>query len=109
MRVELYRRISALKSVKERDELIAELTDAYACVPTELKNLLNVGLIKNLAAAHNASVVTLLRSGAKIEFSDVKDIPLGFEKFGGCFNAVKTPVVVFENVKALLRYLTEER
>ncbi len=109
VRVELYRRISALKSVKERDELIAELTDAYARVPTELKNLLNVGLIKNLAAAHNASVVTLLRSGAKIEFSDVKDIPLGFEKFGGCFNAVKTPVVVFENVKALLRYLTEEQ
>ncbi len=105
VRIEIYRRISSLGSVAERDALLNELKDAYETVPTEVKNLANVGLIKNLAATHNAVTVTLLRSGAKIEFADVKDIPEGFEKFGGCFNAVKAPVIVFESVKNLMKYL----
>ena len=105
VRIELYRRISTLSTVKERDALLKELADAYETVPTEIKNLCNVGLIKNLAAKHNATAVTLLRSGAKIEFSDVKDIPPDFEKFGGCFNAVKTPLIIFENIKSLAGYL----
>ena len=105
VRIELYRRISVLKSLKERDELFAELKDAFGSVPTEVKNLCTVGLIKNLAARHNAATVTLLRSGAKVEFTDAEDIPEGFEKFGGCFNATRTPVVVFESVKSLLGYL----
>ena len=108
VRVELYRRISALKSVRERDELYAELKDAYVTVPAEIKNLCNVGLMKNLAAKLNASGVTLLRSGAKIEFSDVHDIPDGFEKFGGCFNASKTPVIVFDSTKSLFKFLQEK-
>ena len=105
VRIELYRRISALKTPDERDKLLAELKDAYESVPTELKNLANVGLIKNLASSMNATAVTLLRSGAKIEFSDVKDIKPGFEEFGGCLNAVKAPIVVFDSVKSLMKYL----
>ncbi|MCH5160818.1 MAG: transcription-repair coupling factor, partial [Clostridiales bacterium] len=105
VRIELYRRISTMSTVKERDALLKELADAYETVPTEIKNLCNVGLIKNLAAKHNATAVTLLRSGAKIEFADVKDIPPDFEKFGGCFNAVKTPLIIFENIKSLAGYL----
>lgn len=106
VRVELYRRISGLKSLAERDALLSELKDAYAKVPTELKNLANVGMLKNLAAAYNASVVTLLREGAKIEFSDIKDIPDGFEKFGGVLNAVKSPIIVFDSVRSLTGWLT---
>jgi len=105
MRIELYRRISLLKSEKEREELLNKLKDAYENVPTEIKNLANVGLIKNLAAAVNATSVTLLRSGAKIEFADIKDVKGGFEKFGGVFSAVKAPLVVFDSVKNLLRWL----
>ena len=105
MRVELYRRISGLKSLAERDALLAELKDAFVKVPQELKNLATVGMLKNLAATHNASIVTLLRAGAKIEFSDVKDIPDGFEKFGGVLNAVKSPIVVFDSVKSLTAWL----
>lgn len=107
-RIEIYRRISQLKTLKERDALLAEIKDAYVKVPIEIKNLANVGLIKNLAAAHNAATVTLLRSGAKIEFSDVKDIPSDFEKCGGCFNAVKTPVILFDSVRSLLMWLVAE-
>lgn len=106
VRVELYRRISQLKSEDERSELLRDLKDSYDSVPTEIKNLTTVGLIKNLSAALGASTVTLLRSGAKIEFADVKDIPSGFEKSGGVLNAVKTPVVVFDSVKSLLGWLT---
>ena len=106
MRVELYKRISRLKTEAERDELLNGLKDAYETVPAEIKNLANVGLIKNLASAMNAATVTLLRSGAKIEFTDVQDIKDGFEKFGGTFSAVKTPIIVFDSVKSLLRYVT---
>ncbi|MCH5155639.1 MAG: DEAD/DEAH box helicase [Clostridiales bacterium] len=105
MRVELYKRISRLQSEGERDELLNGLKDAYETVPVEIKNLANVGLIKNLASAMNAATVTLLRSGAKIEFNDVQDIKDGFEKFGGTFSAVKTPIIVFDSVKNLLRYV----
>ena len=107
MRIEIYGRISRLKSVAERDELLHQLKDAYETVPTEIKNLANVGLMKNLAAEMNASIVTLLRSGAKIEFTDVKDVPNDFERFGGCLTAVKAPILVFENVKSLMRFMTE--
>lgn len=109
MRVELYRRISGLKTERERDELLFRLKDAFENVPTEIKNLALVGLVKNLASEMNASTVTLLRSGAKIEFADVQDIRNGFEKFGGVLNAVKTPTVVFDSVKSLVRWLVGEQ
>lgn len=105
MRVELYKRISQLKTERERDELLSGLKDAYESVPTELKNLANVGLIKNLAYDLNAVSVTLLRSGAKIEFCDIKDVRPGFESFGGTLNAVKSATVVFDSVRSLLKYL----
>ncbi|MDE7165275.1 MAG: DEAD/DEAH box helicase [Clostridiales bacterium] len=107
MRVELYKRISQLKSERERDELLNGLKDAYETVPVELKNLANVGLIKNLASAMNASTVTLLRSGAKIEFEGVQDVKDGFEKYGGTFSAVKAPLIVFDSVKNLMKYVVE--
>ena len=107
MRVELYKRISGLKSERERDELLAGLKDAYEVVPAEIKNLANVGLIKNLAAAMNATTVTLLRSGAKIEFDGVADVKDGFEKFGGTFSAVKAPIIFFDSVKNLLKYVAQ--
>ena len=108
VRVELYRRISSLHSVKERDDLFAELKDAYENVPVEIKNLANVGLIKNLAADMNAVTVTLLRSGGKIEFEKVDDIREGFEKFGGVLSAVKSPILVFDSVKSLMKYVTNK-
>lgn len=107
MRVELYRQISGLKTERQRDELLAGLKDAYSEVPTEIKNLANVGLIKNLAARLNATTVTLLRSGAKIEFANVRDVETGFERYGGTFNATRTPTVLFDNVRSLLRWLVE--
>ncbi len=106
VRVELYRRISSLKTEKERAELVAELKDGFGDAPKELVNLTVVGLMKNLAAAHNASVVTLLRSGAKIEFGDAKDIPDGFDRFGGVLNAVRSPIVVFDSVRSMHKWLT---
>lgn len=109
VRVELYRRISQLKSEKERSELLRGLKDSYDDVPTEIKNLTIVGLIKNLAAVLNATTVTLLRSGAKIEFADVKDIKQGFEKFGGTLSAVKAPIIVFDSIKSLMRWLTDDK
>lgn len=109
MRIELYKRISTLKSERERDELLSGLKDAYESVPAEIRNLAGVGLIKNLAADMNASAVTLLRSGAKIEFTDINDIKEGFEKFGGTLSAVRTPIIIFNDVKSLLKYLTAEK
>lgn len=105
MRVALYRRISRLKTIVERDVLLAELKDAYESVPTELRNLVDVGLIKNLAAELNATSVTLLRSGAKIEFADIKDVKAGFEKFGGTLGGRTAPTIVFDGLRALFAYL----
>lgn len=49
-RMEVYRKISALKTEEERCDLIDELIDRYGDVPVSLECLTKVGLLKNIAS-----------------------------------------------------------
>ncbi len=73
-RLELYSRISRLSSVLETDALIKDVRDIYGSVPSALKNLMYLALIKNLASGIGASSVTFKRLEGIISFDTVKEI-----------------------------------
>lgn len=50
--MELYRRISDIQTFKEKDELADEIIDRFGDIPEALINLMNIGLIKNIASKH---------------------------------------------------------
>ncbi|MFR7836150.1 MAG: DEAD/DEAH box helicase, partial [Ezakiella sp.] len=52
IRMELYRRISEIQTFKEKDELADEIIDRFGDIPEALINLMNIGLIKNIASKH---------------------------------------------------------
>ncbi len=74
-KLRVYKRISEVSSLAERDRLIDELSEVYGAVDAPLKNLISISLIKNLAALHGASRVVINKKGATISFysSDVVD------------------------------------
>jgi len=73
-RLELYSRISRLSSMLETDVLINDVKDIYGTVPSALKNLMYIALIKNLATGIGASSVTYKKLEGIITFDTVKDI-----------------------------------
>ncbi len=50
-RIVFYTKISEIKSLQERDEVLSSLVDAFGAVPIEVENLCLLALLRNLAAA----------------------------------------------------------
>ncbi len=67
-RMRLYQRIGALRNIKEREQLIKEVTDIYGDPPNSVQNLINSGMIRGLAANIGAEKVVMKQSGGAIEF-----------------------------------------
>lgn len=57
VKLELYKRIAALETEEERDDMEEELTDRFGDVPKTVENLLAVGLLK--ARAHGAYITEM--------------------------------------------------
>lgn len=109
MRMNIYRRVSELDSLKARANLMSDLQEGVGAIPPCVKNLITVGLCKNRARKIHATAVTLLKQGARIEFEDIEDVKLGYEKSGGVLNAQKKPIiVVFATVSDLMEYLLDD-
>ena len=66
-RMDLYRRIAAIASPEDADDLTDELTDRYGDVPGPVKALLDVALLR--AAAVNVSVTDVTQKGRQLLFS----------------------------------------
>jgi len=73
-RLEVYSRISTLSSVMEADVLMKDLRDIYGIVPTALKSLIYVALVKNLASKINATSVTFKKFEGIITFDKLIDV-----------------------------------
>ncbi len=50
IRIDLYRKISSIRSVEDKDEIYDELIDRFGELPKETENLLDVALIRSLAS-----------------------------------------------------------
>lgn len=73
-RLRVYSRISRVKDIVERNAVLADLADAYGKVPESVKNLVDLALIKNLAARIGASSVTMNKRNSSLGFDKVMDV-----------------------------------
>ena len=67
-KIRVYKRISEVTSVKERDELIAALSDVYGPVSAPLKNLIDIALLKSLAGEYDVEKIVATKKGAAFVF-----------------------------------------
>ena len=73
-RVKIYKRIAELQSVNEKKTLAADIAEAYGRIPYELDNLINVGLMKNLAAEIGVKKVVINGSGTGVYFYEASSL-----------------------------------
>ena len=66
-RMDLYRRIAALRTAEDRDELTDELLDRYGDLPPAVEALLSVALLR--AAAMERGITDITQKGRQLVFS----------------------------------------
>ena len=73
-KIEVYKKIAAIKNIEDYRELIDELIDRFGDIPKEVENLLDISYIKNMASRLN--IKNISQSGHKIilEFNTLEAI-----------------------------------
>ncbi len=69
-RVEFYKRMATLASYADYEDFLKEMKDIYGVLPRSVENLINVGLIKNLAKKIGAVKVVATAEGIGLHFDD---------------------------------------
>lgn len=122
-KLDIYKRIAGIESVKERDDMKDELLDRFGSVPESVENLLRIALIR--VAAHKLYLTEVKGKNEKIQFQfrpDAKIDPAGIPKLNAkykdkmSFAAYGTPTLTIRYKKTglvekdakLLLDLTEE-
>ncbi|HKL94384.1 MAG TPA: TRCF domain-containing protein, partial [Clostridia bacterium] len=67
-KLRIYKRISAIMTIAERNSLIKELTEVYGDVDAPLRNLMGIALIKNLSRGLDVKRVVAGKSGVGVNF-----------------------------------------
>ncbi len=108
-KLEIYRRIAALLSEEEKEDLIDELIDRYGDLPKEMEPLLEVASLRILA--HSADVVSVEQKGRDLIFtmyekarSNPQKIPDMLKKYHGdlTFKMESPPFFVYYKKKRSL-------
>lgn len=68
-KLRIYKRISNLTSLREREDLENELTEIYGKIDAPIRNLMNIALIKNLAKGNDIKSVIVNKKGIGINFA----------------------------------------
>ncbi len=66
-KLDIYRRIAAIESEEELDDMTEELIDRFGDIPKKVQQLLNIAALKNLA--HSAYVTAVEQKGEGIRFT----------------------------------------
>ncbi len=69
-KLRIYKQIAAVSGEASRNKLIDELTEVYGAPDNALVNLIDVALLKNLAANYGVSKIIINRNGAGAAFYD---------------------------------------
>ena len=103
-RVSFYKRSATISSYEDYQAFVKEMKDIYGVLPRSVENLINVGLIKNLAKKIGAVKVVATDEGMGLHFDDTSIF--GNE---GVFRAISEfskesilspttpPVIIFDN------------
>ena len=68
-KLRIYRRISEVSTLPERDNLLKELSEVYGEADAPLKNLVGISLIKNLARGLDVKSVVVNKKGVGVNFN----------------------------------------
>ena len=74
-RMDLYRRIAAIRTVGDSDELTDELLDRFGEVPRSVQSLLDVALLRAAAAQEGICDITQRGQQVIFSFTDAVDVP----------------------------------
>ena len=101
-RMRLYQRIGALRTLKEREKLLAELKDVYGPPQVPVVNLVNSGILRAFAARAGAVKAVLHRNEGRLEFDSFARITPKISSSIAAFSGLcvlkpdKTPVIFFK-------------
>lgn len=86
LKMDIYRRISSLNTFSDVHNMEDEIVDRFGDLPVELSNLMNIGLIKNIASKHFVRSIiqnkNIIRVEYETEMLDIIDMNNFVNKFG---------------------------
>ncbi|MCL2772728.1 MAG: transcription-repair coupling factor, partial [Oscillospiraceae bacterium] len=77
LRIEIYKRIAAIESQADADDLKDELTDRFGNIPKATGNLIDIALIRNSACTEYIDTIENKDKKAVIIYSDILSKPYG--------------------------------
>ena len=87
-RMDLYRRIAAIRTAEDSDELLDEMMDRFGDPPRAVLALLDVALLRAAAAAEGICDITQRGTQVVFTFTDAVDVP---SVMAVCFQALWRP------------------
>ncbi|MBQ7384116.1 MAG: transcription-repair coupling factor [Clostridia bacterium] len=69
-RMELYKKIAAIETPEDRDDIIDEMIDRFGDIPTPVQNLLTVALVR--AAAIRCRITSVVEDGSEVKIYPAK-------------------------------------
>lgn len=105
-RVAFYKRTATISSYEEYEDFKREMLDIYGVLPRSVENLINVGLIKNLARKIGAVRVVATEDGMGLHFDDGsiygnEGVFRAISEFSkeSLLSPTNPPVIIFDNRK----------
>ena len=80
-KLDIYKRIAGIESVKDMDDMKDELLDRFGAIPRSVENLLRIALIR--VAAHKLYITELKGKNERIMLQMKNDAPIKVEKIPG--------------------------
>ena len=84
-KLDIYKRIAGIESVKDKDDMRDELLDRFGAIPKSVDNLLRIALIR--VAAHKLYITELKGKNERIIFTFKSDAPMQVAKIPGFVKA----------------------
>ncbi|WP_130862187.1 transcription-repair coupling factor [Bacilliculturomica massiliensis] len=103
LKLQMYKKIAAIRDDEEREEIIDELVDRFGDVPSETINLIDIALIKAQAGAKGISRIQREQKKLVFEFDRTSDMTP--EKIGPLLQAYGMRVTVYGGTKPSIKYL----
>lgn len=111
-KIEIYKKIAAIKSQKDYEEVLDELIDRFGDVPNEVKNLMDISYIKNNASLCYIKNISQVRNRIILELDSVEHISPNLihylsKEYGQriSFDLSNSPSFSFRTSKDILRDL----
>lgn len=103
LKLQMYKKIAAVRSDEEREEIIDELVDRFGDIPTETMNLIDIALCKSMAGA--CGISRIQREQKKLAFDFERASDMSPEKIASLVQAYGMKVTVYGGAKPSIKYL----